>query len=201
MYAYIKGKLVEAKTTEVTVDVHGIGYQIFVPASTLSHLPKIGQEVVLHTSLVIREFVQALYGFISSQEKDLFAVLTNVSGIGPKLALSIIGHLPLSELQDAITQHDIVTISRVPGIGKKMAERMIVEMRDKLPNLFTNTPAEYSMTLPTDPRSQTIRDAMSALINLGYSQVKAKRAIEKTIGSKEGDFDLPSLITDSLKNV
>lgn len=201
MFAFLKGSLIEVRAQKIILDVNGIGYEIYIPASVLTRLPQLGSAVLLHTCFVVRENSQALYGFLSHHEKEMFEVLINVSGIGPKLGLSIIGHLPLDVIQEAISRNDIVTISKVPGIGKKMAEKLIVELRDKLPGLFSSNPSDYSVSIPLDSRSQVIQDAMSALTNLGYSQIKAKKAIEQVIEKSEEEYDLTTLITLSLKNV
>lgn len=201
MFAHIEGILAENTASEAIVEINGIGYQILIPASALRHLPHQGKKIKFYTSFVIREFSQTLYGFISRQERDLFEVLMNVSGIGPKTALSVIGHLPLQDFQTAVARNDIVTITRVPGIGKKTAERLIIEIRDKLPNLFQKSPSEYLLDVPKDADANKIRDAMSALMNLGYAQNKAQTAIEKTIKDTSEGIDLASLITQALKNI
>lgn len=200
MFAYIKGILVQATPTKVIVDVAGIGYQIFIPTSTFSKLPQIQQSVQLNTSFVIRENSQALYGFITFQERDVFEALLNVSGIGPKTALSVIGHLSLEDLHRAISHNEIITISKVPGIGKKTAEKLIIEMRDKLSTLFPSDFSNYAFN-PTDPHTQAITDAMHALINLGYNQQTAEKAIKKTLKDLPEELDLSRLITGALKNV
>ena len=140
MYAYIKGTLTQASASCATVEAAGVGYKLFVPANLFTKLPHLGSEVLLHTSFVVREQSQALYGFIASQERDLFETLMGVTGIGPKLALSLIGHLSLSDLQFAISQGNIAALSKVPGVGKKIAERLVVELRDKVPTFFLQTP-------------------------------------------------------------
>ena len=201
MFAFIKGILVEATALSVVVDVQGMGYKIFIPANALAKLPQIGEIACLHTSFVVREFAHSLYGFLSSSERDLFEALLNVNGIGPKLALSLIGHMPIRDLQNAIVNHDLKVITRVPGIGKKTAERLIIEMKDKLSQFFTNHPEDFAIHISSDPRTQIIRDAMSALINLGYNQVTAQKAIKKTIEDSSEEIDLPSLITTALKNI
>lgn len=201
MFAYIKGILVQATPVKVIVDVGGIGYQIFIPTSTFSKLPQIQKEIQLNTSFVIRENSQALYGFISLQDRDVFEALLNVSGIGPKTALSVIGHLSLEDLHRAISHNEITTISKVPGIGKKTAEKLIIEMRDKLSTLFPSDFADYAINLSSDPRTQAISDAMNAMINLGYNQQTAEKAIKKTLKNIPEDIDLSLLITGALKNV
>lgn len=201
MYAYIKGVLTESTTLYAILEAFGVGYKVYIPIHLYSKLPSLKDEVLLYTSFVIRENSQTLYGFLTFNERDLFEALQGVSGIGPKLALCIIGHLDSKSLHAAISHQDIVTISKVPGIGKKTAERLIIELRDKLDLLFPeNNFQEYAVNISIDPKKAKIRDAMSALINLGYSQMVAEKAIKKTLKAQdEEDFDLGSLITAALQ--
>jgi Holliday junction DNA helicase RuvA len=201
MFAYIKGQLVYSSPTIAVLEANGIGYKICIPANLFARLPQLGCEAQLHTSFVVREQSQTLYGFSSGQERDLFETLLTVTGIGPKTALSLIGHLSAFELQHAISNGDLKAISRVPGIGKKTAERLIIEMRDKLGNLFTVDPSDLAVYRVSDPKAQTIGDAMSALISLGYNQVVAQKAIKKTLNDQPEDIDLAALITCALKNI
>lgn len=201
MYAYIKGQLQHADAQYAVLEAGGIGYKIFIPGNLFSKLPHMGETIILHTSFVVREQSQALYGFLTVNERDLFEILLNVSGIGPKTALSIIGHLSMSDLQSAILSGDIPTISRVPGIGKKTAERLIVEMRDKAPSLLTPDPSNLAIHSLCDPHSQQTKDALSALINLGYNQTIAQKAIKKTLSDFPEGIDLATLITTALKHV
>lgn len=201
MYAFIRGKLAKASPLSVTIDCGSIGYQIFIPASAYSQLPQTGDQLLLYTSFVVRELSQTLFGFFSEQEKEIFEVLMGVSGIGPKTALSLIGHISTHNLFEAISNNDIATICKVPGIGRKSAERLIIEMRDKLPSLFSIKPSDFAIEFANDPKSKMIKDAMSALINLGYNQASAQKAIKKTLDSKAENIDLAELITNSLKNV
>lgn len=200
MYAYIRGKLVLANPSHVTIESNGLGFKVLIPASVFGKLPQIDHEVLLHTSFIIRENSQALYGFISIQERDLFDELLNVSGIGPKIALSLIGHLPLAELQRAIINHEIAAICKVPGVGKKTAERLIIEMRDKINAHLGHDPSEFSIKLPQG-KGTIVRDAMSALINLGYNQNTAQKALKKTLSDLPEDVDLGTIITTALKHV
>ena len=151
MIAFIKGKLAHASPASVIVDAGGIGYKIFIPANLYNALPQIGSEVLLQTSFVVRELSQTLYGFLSAHDRDVFEALMGVTGIGPKTALAVIGHLSVHDLQRAIAGHDIMTISKVPGIGKKTAERLIIEMRDKLPAMFAHDPADFAVHTQSDP--------------------------------------------------
>lgn len=201
MYAYIKGTLVQSEPSNALLDVNGVGYSIRISAGCFSKLPQIGDTVQLYTSFVVRENSQTLYGFMSSKERDVFEVLLNVSGIGPKLALSLVGHMTLTDLQNAISRSDYRVISRVPGIGKKTAERLVVEMRDKLPNMFSKTPSDYSIPVASDPKSQMTQDIMGALVNLGYTQAKAQQAAQKTLEDFSENENLAKLIRESLKFV
>lgn len=200
MYAYIKGKLASATAPNAIIEANGIGYLVFIPANVFAKLPQIGAELILHTSYIVREQSQALYGFLSIQDRDLFELLMSVSGIGPKLALNICGHLSLTDLHRAIQQRDLVVISRVPGIGKKSAERLVVELGDKIQSLV---PAGHdaAVVYPSDPRAQKIRDAMSALVNLGYNQATAQKAIKKALHEFSDEIDLTALITSSLQRI
>lgn len=200
MYAFIKGELVHTSPLSIVVEAAGIGYQIYIPANVFAKLPQLGSTVLLHTSFVVRELSQTLYGFLSVHERDMFEVLMSVTGIGPKLALSINGHLSLTDLQRAISSADIPTICRVPGIGKKTAERLIIELRDKLQDICPHDPSDLSIPI-SDPKAHKIRDAMNALVNLGYNQMTAQKAIKKTIHELNDEIDLATLITTSLKNV
>jgi len=200
MFEFIKGTLVQASPISTTIDVGGIGYKVLVPASAFSKLPAAGNPTQLFTSLVVREMSQTLYGFLSPDERDVFEILLGVSGIGPKIALSLIGHLSIGDLQKAIQNHDSTLISKVPGIGKKTAERLIIELRDKFASLSSMTsPSDFAINMPMDPRSQAIQDAMNALINLGYNQMSAQKAIKLTLKELPEEVDLATLITETLK--
>jgi len=201
MFAYIKGKLTAATPLCVIVETAGVGYRIYIPASLLASLPPTGSEIMLHTSYIVREQSQTLYGFLSDNERDFFETLLGVSGIGPKLALSLIGHMAVHDLYKAISDGNLAAISKVPGIGKKMSERLVMEMRDKLPGLANACPSDFAVQGISDPRSQKISDAMSALINLGYNQSTAQKAIKNTLKDQPESIDLAELITLALKNI
>lgn len=201
MFAYIRGILMQTTPMHVVVETQNIGYKISIPASIYAELPQIGEPIILHLSFVVRELSQTLYGFFSEQERDLFEVLMNVSGIGPKTALSLIGHLSTHHLYEAISGEDIATICKVPGIGKKTAERLMIELRDKLPTLFKDKYPSHTIVSPQDPRTKTVQDAMSALIHLGYNQATAQKAIKKTLQAVPHSIDLTELITLSLRHV
>lgn len=201
MIAYIKGLLVQSSPSFVVIETAGIGYKIFIPVSLFSKLPQLQETTLLHTSFVIRELSHTLYGFLTFQDRDLFEALMGVTGIGPKTALSLIGYLQGHELYNAISNHDITTISKVPGIGKKTAERLIIEMRDKISSIVTIDPSDFAVHQQSDPRAQQISDAMGALINLGYNQITAQKAIKKTLKDLPESIGLSELITAALKHL
>lgn len=198
MYAYLKGLLVHFTPSQATIEVHGVGYNVFIPSNTMSQLPQIGEAIKLYTSFVVREFSQVLYGFITEQERDIFEILLNVTGIGPKLALSLIGHISLDGLHTAIMESDLPTLCRVPGVGKKTAERLVVELRDKLPNISLS---KSSIQIPLDPRLKNAQDAILALVNLGYHQSAAQKAVKQSLKELSEECDLPTLISSSLRNI
>lgn len=201
MFAYIKGTLALSNGTYVVLETHGIGYLVHIPANAVHRLPQIGQSLTLHTSYIVREQSQALYGFLNEEERDLYEMLLGVSGIGPKLGLNVIGHLTIADLQRAIQNNDPKSISKVPGVGRKTAEKMIIELKDKLSVRFPQVANDAAFALPKDPRAQKIRDAMGALINLGYTQVSAQNAIKKAMEDAEDEVDLGTVITNALKHV
>ncbi|MCC5832409.1 MAG: Holliday junction branch migration protein RuvA [Chlamydiales bacterium] len=188
MYAYIKGTLAEATPLEAVVEAHGIGYRIFVSVKDFARLPQIGDRLFLYTSFVVRELSQTLYGFFAKEERDLFEKVITVSGIGPKTGMALIGHLTLPELEKAIQSHDSVSLAKVPGIGKKTAERLIIELQGR--SKVQPLPEQFG---------GRIADALQALIQLGYTQATAEKAVRKAADSLSSDCDLSDLITAALK--
>lgn len=198
MFEYIKGKLTEASLLKVTVEANGIGYGLLIPLSNYAKLPSLGQEILLYCSLVIREDSHRLFGFLTQREKELFGTLTEVSGIGPKTALALIGHMDISDLQAAISRSDIALLSKIPGIGKKTAERLIVELRDKVKN-FTEL-STTSSDSGASGRPRLVSDAVSALINLGYNPMHADKAVKNALTHAADEPDLATLITSALRH-
>jgi Holliday junction DNA helicase RuvA len=194
MYAYVKGILIEATPNYAVIETNQIGFYLEIGPSTLSRLPQMGTQTQLFTSLIVRENSQTLYGFLSPGEKQLFEGLLTVSGIGPKLALSLCNHLPPEDLLSALIRKDIPLLTKVPGIGKKTAERLILDLRDKAPTLLSHTPHAYQTPLPLD---QKTTDALSALIHLGYTQGAAQKALSKC----SDGLSLSDLITAALKHI
>jgi Holliday junction DNA helicase RuvA len=197
MFEYIKGTLVQIELLKAVVEVNGIAYKLLVPINSSSKISK-GKEILFYTSLVIREDRHTLYGFLTQKERDLFEILTSVSGIGPKTALALIGHLSWEQFTQAIANKEIPLISKVPGIGKKTAERLLIEMKDKIHSLEKNiisTDPSY-----TTPAKQQVDDAISALINLGYNPIRAKQAIQESY-EKNNESDASTLISNALSKI
>jgi Holliday junction DNA helicase RuvA len=169
---FLQGKLVEALPTQVVVDVNGIGYEILVPLSSFDKLPKPGHEVKLLTQLVVREDAHTLYGFMTAAERDLFRLLIGtVSGIGPKIALNILSGISATAFRGAVAGGDVKALSQISGVGRKTAERIVVELRDKVGPAGAWEAASAQRAL--SPADQKINDAVLALMALGFKQAEA----------------------------
>jgi holliday junction DNA helicase RuvA len=184
MIAHLRGRLIAKHPNQAIVEAVGVGYDVNITVPSFSDLPALGAEVALHIHTHVREDQIALYGFLRPAEKQLFEKLITVSGIGPKLAITILSGMPADEMVGAIRGNDIVRLTRIPGIGKKTAERMVLELRDKLP------PAVVGEA-PTAPVMSAIEeDVLSALMNLGYQRPAAERALASVAkNGKEGSFE------------
>ncbi len=181
MIASLRGKLLEKRPPVLVVDVHGVGYELEAPMTTFYDLPSVGGDTLLHTHMVVREDAQRLYGFSQAQQRDLFRSLLRVNGVGPRVALAILSGLSIQEFLTCMTEQDVERLIRVPGIGRKTAQRLIVEMRDKtLDTVVSATTDATNVThgVAADP----VGDAVSALISLGYKPVEASRAVRKVAG-------------------
>jgi holliday junction DNA helicase RuvA len=178
MIAHLRGKLLAKHPNQAIVETAGVGYDVTISVPTFSDLPAAGAEVALHIHTHVREDAIALYGFLRSAEKTLFEKLITVSGIGPKLAITILSGMAADEMVSAIRGNDVTRLTRIPGIGKKTAERMVLELRDKLPEPTTATsPARTVMSAAEE-------DVLSALVNLGYQRANAEKAL--ALAAKHG---------------
>jgi Holliday junction DNA helicase RuvA len=192
MITFLHGKLVEALPTQIIVDVNGVGYEVLIPLSSFGKLPQPGHEIKLLTQLVIREDAHILYGFASAAERDLFRLLVNnVSGIGPKTALNILSGISVTAFRGAVAGSDIKSLSQISGVGKKIAERIVVELRDKIGAVgaWEAASAKHSLS----PDDQKINDAVLALMALGFKQIDAHdavRAAQTMLGVKATVEDL-----------
>ncbi len=192
MITFLHGRLVEALPTQVTVEVNGVGYETLIPLSSYDKLPPPGQEVKLLTHLVVREDAHTLYGFMSTAERDLFRMLINtVSGIGPKIALNILSGISVTAFRGAVANGDVKALSQISGVGRKTAERIVVELRDKVgaAGAWEASSAQRALS----PDDQKINDAVLALMALGFKQVEAHdtvRKVQNTLGSQATVEDL-----------
>jgi Holliday junction DNA helicase RuvA len=184
MIAHLRGRLLAKHPNQAIVEAGGVGYDVTISVPTFSDLPGIGGEVALHIHTHVREDLIALYGFLRPAEKQLFEKLITVSGIGPKLAITILSGMAADEMVGAIRGNDIARLTRIPGIGKKTAERMVLELRDKLPPAGVGeAPAGPVMTGMEE-------DVLSALVNLGYQRAAAERALASVAkNGKDGSFE------------
>ena len=183
MIGSLRGKLIEKRPNLVLIDVGGVGYQVVVPLSTFTSLGALHSESTLLIYTHVREDQLALYGFFTAREKHCFELLISASGVGPSLALKILSGMSLEELIPAIRKGDLAQLVRIPGVGRKTAERMVVELRDKL--AVVDVPQAGKPTT----RSQLESDVASALVNLGYDTRSVDSAIEKTGVKAPGDFE------------
>jgi len=178
MIAHLRGKLLAKHPNQAIVETAGVGYEVTISIPTFSDLPAIGGEVSLHVHTHVREDVIALYGFLHATEKQLFEKLITVSGIGPKLAVTILSGMAADEMVGAIRNDDVARLTKIPGIGKKTAERMVLELRDKLP------PTEAGQAAAPPAFSAIEEDVLSALVNLGYQRALAEKAM--AVSAKNG---------------
>ena len=181
MIAHLRGKLIARHPNQAILDVAGVGYDVAIYIPTFSELPPLGSEVSLHIHTHVREDQIALYGFLRAEEKQLFEKLITVSGIGPKLAITILSGMPADEMVNSIRGNDVARLTKIPGVGKKTSERMVLELRDKLPVAGPEAPE----VIPS--LSAVQEDVLSALVNLGYQRSAAEKSLSAV--EKNGSFE------------
>jgi len=181
MIAHLRGRLIGKHPNQAIVETAGVGYDVTISVPTFSELPALGAEVALHIHTHVREDSIALFGFLRPAEKQLFERLISVSGIGPKLAITILSGMPADEMVGAIRGNDVPRLTRIPGIGKKTAQRMVLELRDKLQN--------FGVAPVAAPASPVEEDVLSALVNLGYQRPAAERALAKVANGNRQPFE------------
>jgi Holliday junction DNA helicase RuvA len=200
MITSIRGPLVEATPLRAVIEINGLAYEVNIPVTTAEKLPVTGQEVKLHTHVVYREDSQNLYGFATTEDRDFFRLMIDhVSGIGPKVALSIMSRLSLPLLQSAIRDGDVATLSKCPGIGKKTAERLVIELRSRIGSSLA--PAADSTPTPGTEAGNTggaLSDAVAALSVLGYKTAEADKAVRQAMIALGGDASTEQLIKHAL---
>ncbi len=199
MIASLNGVITLKSTTAVIVEVHGIGYQVFTPLSTYYRLPEEKEQVALHIYTHIREDALQLFGFLSLREKEVFLLLLGVSSVGPKLALNILSGIELSELIQALRDGEQQRLKAIPGVGPKMAGRLILELKEKVVQIGQAN--DMLDDVDAGPEETVQNDALSALINLGYNRLDAKREIERILKEDEADCSVEDLIRKGLKRL
>ncbi|WP_221028756.1 Holliday junction branch migration protein RuvA [Actomonas aquatica] len=203
MITYLTGTLTEATPLRAVVELNGIGYEVHVPVTTAERLPQTGNSVKLHTHVVYREDSQTLYGFATTEDRDFFCMLIeHVSGVGPKVALSIMSRLSLPLLESAIREGDVTTLSKCPGIGKKTAERLVVELRNRL-GAASSAPSPVAGDGKAGgpdgaPGSGAVTDAIAALTVLGYKTADADKAVRRALVALGGAPSTEALIKKAL---
>lgn len=197
VYAYISGTLIEKKPTEAVVEAGGVGYRLLIPASSYDKLPAAGGAAKLHTTLVVREDAQTLYGFATEAERTAFETMTAVSGVGPKLALGALSAMSPGELRDTVVAGDVAMLTRIPGVGKKLAELLVVKLRDRFAAVDG---LEAGGVLGGDGALGEARaDARAGLEALGLSRAEAERRLRKALKAHPGTQSAEDLIRLALR--
>jgi holliday junction DNA helicase RuvA len=198
MIALISGKIIYKAIAHIIVDVHGVGYRVFIPLTTFYELPEPGQNITLHIHTNVKQDGINLFGFYTDQERDLFQLMISVSGIGPKIAMNILSGISAHDLMNAISGGHVEKLVNIPGVGKKMAERLILELKEKIIKKMTleRTTEEDVQRYADDLIRE---DVLSALINLGYKNNVAKDAVDKAMRSAEEAVSMDTLLKKTLK--
>ncbi|WKD49149.1 Holliday junction branch migration protein RuvA [Microbulbifer spongiae] len=200
MIGRLSGTLAEVRPPLLLVDVQGVGYEVLAPMTTIFELPALGQPVQLHTHLAVSETVQQLYGFLRDAERKLFRTLIKISGVGPKLALAILSGLDGAALARCVAEDNVAALVKVPGVGKKTAERLIIELRDKLTPDFNHTNDIPLVPATAAPEVNHVSEAESALAALGYKPAEASKMVARA-GKEQPDADSATLIRLALKGM
>ena len=200
MYAYIKGELAETNPDHILIETGGIGYQVFISGQTFEYLPAVGEEIKVYTYLYLREDAMILYGFLTKDDLELFKLLISVSGIGPKGGLAILSALSADDLRFAVLSGDSKAISKAPGVGAKTAQRVILELKDKmsLEDAFEKK-SEHVQTLKISGNGQVRNDAVMALTALGYSSAESLKAVSAVEITEE--MDVEAVLKAALKHM
>ncbi len=198
MIALISGKIVYKGISHVIVDVQGVGYRVFIPLTTFYELPEAGQTITLHVHTNVKQDAINLFGFYTVQERDLFQLMISVSGIGPRISMNILSGISAQDLLRAISSGNVGKLVNIPGVGKKMAERLILELKEKVIKKMMTENAPV-----TDDQHQVseiiVEDVLSALVNLGYKSNVAREALDKVLRSSEEKLGMDKLLKKTLK--
>lgn len=198
MIVFLEGELAESLPTQIVVNVKGVGYQVLIPLSSFDRLPEPGSPVRILTHLVVREDAHLLFGFSTTGERDLFRLLLHhVTGVGPKIALAILSGMSVEMFKAAVVTSDTAAISKISGVGKKTAERIVLELKDKV-GVAAEWEAASAANAPSE-RDQVVHDAVLALISLGYKQVEAHKAVKQVQATGDKPNDAEDLVRRALK--
>lgn len=201
MIAQLSGKLASKQPNTIIIDIGGVGYEVTIPLSTFYELGEAGSDITLTIHTYFREDLIQLFGFWTSREKELFLRLTSVSGIGPKLAITMLSGMAASELIQAIRNNDVLRLTAIPGVGRKTAERVVVELRDKIAALALTPEEEPVGSRAASAGEGDIRDdTISALIALGYQRAQAERAVSAALG-EEGERNIEAVLKRALRRL
>jgi len=199
MIGHLRGQLLQKKPNIVLVDVQGVGYEVHIPLTSFYELPEEGSEVILKVYTHVREDMLALYGFKTQREKDFFLKLISISGIGPKLGVSILSGAPVEELAHAIAQGDLHRLTAIPGVGRKTAERVVLELKGQISSFLVPEPGQITREQETLDAMQ--EDIVSALVNLGYSRASAEKALLATIRAGDCQRTFEDLLRNTLRRL
>lgn len=198
MITFVRGKLVEALPTRVVIDVNGVGYEALIPLSSFDKLPALGEDAHLLTHLAVREDAHTLYGFMTSRERELFRLLIGaVSGIGPRIALNVLSGMSVESFSAAVAAGDDKSLSQISGIGKKTAQRIVVELKDKIGKTMTVSIADAATA--GSPKEQKLNDAAMALMALGFKQAEAGESVKAAMAMLGANAEVEDLVRAALK--
>lgn len=199
MIAYLKGNVMQARGEYIVVEVAGIGYKLYVPSSILARLPAAGGEVQVYTYLHVREDAMQLYGFLAPEDLELFEILLQVSGIGPKVALTVLSAMPAASFRMAVINEQLSALTAIPGIGKKTAQRMVIELKDKLIKM---APGDMELApVAATGGSEGIDEAWQALVALGYTAGEAQRVVRKIAMAPGAPDAVPEIVRLALREL
>jgi Holliday junction DNA helicase RuvA len=196
LIAHLHGELARIGSDSIVIDVRGVGYKVFLPVAVLSQLPEIGQEIEILTHTVVREDSITLYGFVDEPQQSMFELLTTVSGVGPKVALGILGALEVDTIINAISSESFLELNSAPGVGTKIAQRIVLELREKITTLVWAQAARK-----TTPDQSLLADAIEGLVALGYNRNDARSAAESALKSVKDKQDTGAVVTLALKTL
>lgn len=199
MIAFLKGKVASAGNDYVVIDIGGVGYKVYVPTPVIGAVADKKEDIIIYTYMNVREDAIQLFGFLSEDDLDIFERLIQVSGIGPRVALSVLSFMPGYSFVQAVAQEQVETLTRIPGVGKKTAQRVIIELKDKLAKIECKGSLETGNPAPL--RTNASEDALQALTSLGYNPVEAKRAVGKIVSNEGQNLTTEEIIKLALKEL